>query len=74
MLRVSESWFYKQAKDPATRRAARRMSLGEEIKRIFDQSGGTYGSPRIFIKLVRAVREDRPGNSRQHSMPASTTS
>jgi hypothetical protein len=50
------------------------MSLGEEIKRIFDQSGGTYGSPRIFIKLVRAVREDRPGPSRQHSMPASTTS
>ncbi|MFD5520082.1 hypothetical protein [Streptomyces sp. NPDC127066] len=42
--RVSESWFHKQVEDPATRREARRTSLDEEIKRIFDRSGGTYGS------------------------------
>jgi len=54
VLGVSESWFYKWIKDPVTQRQQRRLSLAEEIKRIFDESGGTYGSPKIFVELVRA--------------------
>ncbi|WKX68590.1 IS3 family transposase [Streptomyces sp. XD-27] len=29
-------------------------SAEEEIRRIFETSGGTYGSPRVFVELVRA--------------------
>ncbi|WP_442942190.1 IS3 family transposase [Nonomuraea sp. NBC_00507] len=28
--------------------------MAEEIEKIYRRSGGTYGSPRIFIELVRA--------------------
>ncbi|MEU6184286.1 IS3 family transposase [Streptomyces coeruleorubidus] len=53
VLGVSESWFYKWRDKPATAREIRRGRLADEIKRIFDDSGGTYGSPKIWITLVR---------------------
>ncbi|MDX3766377.1 MULTISPECIES: IS3 family transposase [unclassified Streptomyces] len=53
MLRVSESWFYKWRGRQPTRRELRRQQLEEEIRKIFKDSGGTYGSPKIFVLLVR---------------------
>jgi putative transposase len=53
VLRVSESWFYKWRDKPPTRRELRRQQLEEEVRKIFTDSGGTYGSPKIFILLVR---------------------
>ncbi|WUV35051.1 IS3 family transposase [Streptomyces sp. NBC_01483] len=52
-LGVSESWFYKWRSRKPTGRDLRRQQLTEEIKEIFKESGGTYGSPKIFILLVR---------------------
>ncbi|MCY0963479.1 IS3 family transposase [Streptomyces sp. H27-H5] len=52
-LGVSESWFYKWRIRKPTGRELRRQQLTEEIKEIFKESGGTYGSPKIFILLVR---------------------
>ncbi|MFB0633373.1 IS3 family transposase [Streptomyces sp. AB3(2024)] len=52
-LGVSESWFYKWRDRPPTGRELRRQRLADEIKEIFTESGGTYGSPKIFILLVR---------------------
>ncbi|WP_406190415.1 IS3 family transposase [Streptomyces sp. NBC_01017] len=54
ILGVSESWFYKWRDKPATTRESRRQRLADEIERIFEGSGGTYGSPKIWITLVRA--------------------
>lgn len=52
-LGVSESWFYKWRDRPPTAREVRRQQLAEEIEEIFLGSGGTYGSPKVFIELVR---------------------
>lgn len=52
-LGVSESWFYKWRGRRPTGRELRRQRLADEIKEIFTESGGTYGSPKIFILLVR---------------------
>ncbi|MGW7171032.1 IS3 family transposase [Streptomyces sp. NPDC054884] len=52
-LGVSESWFYKWRDRPPTGRELRRQQLADEIREIFTGSGGTYGSPKIFILLVR---------------------
>lgn len=50
-LEVSESWFYKwQSRGPSDRRR-RRDRLDEAVKKFFDDSGGTYGSPRILEDL-----------------------
>lgn len=51
---VSPSWFYKWRRRPPTARELRRARLEEEIRAIFDESGGTYGSPKVFVLLVRA--------------------
>lgn len=53
VLAVSESWYYKWRDRPPTRRELRRQRLADEVKELFDESGGTYGSPKIFILLVR---------------------
>jgi hypothetical protein len=53
VLGVSESWFYKWRDRPVTAREVRRGQLTDAIRRVFDASGGTYGSPRIWITLVR---------------------
>jgi transposase InsO family protein len=52
-LGVSESWFYKWRDRKPTGRELRRGQLTDEIREIFKESGGTYGSPKIFILLVR---------------------
>ncbi|MFJ6730529.1 IS3 family transposase [Streptomyces sp. NPDC091281] len=52
-LGVSESWFYKWRGRRPTGRELRRQQLADEIREIFTESGGTYGSPKIFILLVR---------------------
>ncbi len=52
-LGVSESWFYKHRTHRPTRRELRRQHLIEAVKEEFDDSGGTYGSPKIWIRLVR---------------------
>jgi putative transposase len=52
-LGVSQSWFYKWHTRKPTPRELRRQQLSDEIKEIFKESGGTYGSPKIFILLVR---------------------
>ncbi|MFI5740885.1 IS3 family transposase [Streptomyces anulatus] len=50
---MSESWFYKWQSRKPTSRELRRQQLTDEIREIFKESGGTYGSPKIFILLVR---------------------
>jgi putative transposase len=52
-LGVSESWFYKWRNHPITAREVRRGRLADAIRQIFDESGGTYGSPKVWITLVR---------------------
>ena len=53
-LEVSESWFYKWHDRPPTARDRRRAELDAAVKKFFNASGGTYGSPRIFDDLVEA--------------------
>ncbi|WP_405872773.1 IS3 family transposase [Streptomyces zaomyceticus] len=50
---VSESWFYKWRDCPPTGGEQRRKQLADEIEEIFTESGGTYGSPKIFVLPVR---------------------
>ncbi|MGI5149549.1 IS3 family transposase [Plantactinospora sp. CA-294935] len=51
MSGVSESWFYKWRDRPPTPRDDRRARLTAAVRKVFDDSGGTYGSPRIGIEL-----------------------
>ncbi|MFE0580711.1 hypothetical protein [Streptomyces sp. NPDC058874] len=46
VLGVSESWFYKWRDKPTTGREIRRGQLTDAIRQIFEDSAGTYGSPR----------------------------
>lgn len=50
-LGVSESWYFKW---PPTPRVSRRAELTAKIQEFFDDSGGTYGSPRITLDLREA--------------------
>jgi putative transposase len=50
---VSESWYHKCRDRPPTAREMRRQRLAEEIEEIFRVSRCTYGSLKVFIKLVR---------------------
>jgi putative transposase len=50
-LGVSESWFYKWRERPPTPRQRRRRTLAVAVRQVFDDSGGTYGSPRIGDEL-----------------------
>ncbi len=52
-LGVSESWFYKHRSRRLTGREVLRQQLADAVKGVFTQSGGTYGSPKIWITLVR---------------------
>ncbi|WP_327320578.1 acetylxylan esterase [Streptomyces sp. NBC_01235] len=52
-LGVSESWFHKWRDRRPTGRELRRRRPADEIREIFTESGGSYGSPKIFILLVR---------------------
>jgi len=51
---LSESWFYKWRDRPPTPRQVRRAELADAIRKIFDASGGTYGSPRVTLDLWAA--------------------
>ncbi|GGI66853.1 integrase [Microbispora rosea subsp. aerata] len=57
-LGVSQSWFYKWKNridvEMPTARDQRRNDLDSEITRLFEASGGTYGSPRITRDLHQA--------------------
>jgi putative transposase len=53
-LGVSESWFYKWQGRPPTPRQRRRADIDAKVKKIFDDSGGAYGSPRIYDELKDA--------------------
>jgi putative transposase len=53
-LGLSESWFYKWRDRALTPRQARRAELADAIRKIFDDSGGTYGSPRVTQDLWAA--------------------
>lgn len=50
-LGLSESWFYKWHDRPPTPRQLRQADLDAKVKASFDDSGGTYGSPRILVDL-----------------------
>ena len=52
VLGVSPSGFYAWRKRAPSRWAGRRSSLSEQIKDIFQQSRGTYGSPRVHAELL----------------------
>jgi len=51
-LCVSESWFYKWKDRQPTPRQERRRDLDEAVKKSFDDSESTYGSPRILEDLI----------------------
>ena len=53
-LGLSQSWFYKWRDRPATSRQVRRAELADAIRKSFDDSGGTYGSPRVTLDLWAA--------------------
>jgi putative transposase len=50
-LAVSQSWCYKWRDRPVTPRQDRRARLAVAVRQVFDDSGGTYGSPRIGDEL-----------------------
>lgn len=54
LLGVSQSWLYKWLDRPTTPRQERRAALDEQVRAVFDDSGGTYGSPRIHRDLIEA--------------------
>jgi putative transposase len=53
-LGISQSWFYKWLDRAPTPRQVRRAELADAIRRSFDDSGGTYGSPRVTQDLWAA--------------------
>jgi putative transposase len=53
-LGLSESWFYKWRDRPPTNRQRRRAELDAEVRRLFDASDRSYGSPRIHRDLLEA--------------------
>jgi transposase InsO family protein len=53
-LGVSESWFYKWRNRPLPARRRRRDALDAAVRKFFDESGGTYGSPRVLDDLREA--------------------
>ena len=55
-LGVSESWFYRWRNGPPSQIEARRADLDAAVLECFEESGRTYGSPRIWVQLRRAGR------------------
>jgi transposase InsO family protein len=53
-LGLPQSWFYKWRDRPPTPRQTRRAELADAIRAIFDDSGDTYGSPRVTQDLWAA--------------------
>ena len=53
-LGVSQAWFYKWRHRAPTARQRRRGELDAAVKRVFDDSEQTYGSPRVAAELAAA--------------------
>ena len=53
-LGMSQSWFYKWRGGALPPRAARRVRLAAEVRRLFEAHGGKAGSPRITADLKDA--------------------
>lgn len=56
VLEVSRSGFYAWSGRSPSRRSREDEELGGRIKRIHDQSRGTYGAPRIHAELLASGR------------------
>ncbi len=50
-MQVSKSGYYAWLKRPESERSQQNKQLVEQIRRIHDGSGASYGSPRIYIEL-----------------------
>jgi len=53
-LGVSESWFYKWQRRPPSVRLGRQVACDRAVRQSFEASGGTYGSPRVWVDLREA--------------------
>lgn len=53
VLGVSRQGYYQWRRRPAGAHALRDAELAGEIRRVFELSRGTYGSPRVFAQLRR---------------------
>lgn len=51
VLKVCKSGYYAWRKRPESARAVENRKITTEIRKVFDQSNGTYGSPRVTGKL-----------------------
>ena len=54
ILGLSVGWFYKWIKAPVTDQLRRRRELDAAVAELFENSGRTYGSPRVHRDLVEA--------------------
>jgi transposase InsO family protein len=54
ILGISTSWFYKWRDRAPTARQRRRDDLDAAVRRYFEASGRTYGSPRVHLDLLEA--------------------
>ncbi len=52
-LDAASSTFYKHLDRPPTAQQVRRRATDAEVRKAFDRSGGTYGSPRVRAQLRR---------------------
>ncbi len=53
MLEVSSSGYYVWCGRPASGREMANQALLEQVEAVFDVSGETYGSPRVYRELQR---------------------
>lgn len=61
VFKVSKSGFYRWLKSGSSKRTRQNKLLTEQIRRIHEQSHGTYGSPRITRELSSlSIKVSRP--------------
>lgn len=53
LLEVSRAAYYERRKDVPSAREVSDAELAEQIREVHDDSGGTYGSPRVHKELVK---------------------
>ena len=54
VLQVSASGYYAWRKRPVSAREMANQQLGQEIKTVYENNHGTYGSPRVYRELRAA--------------------
>lgn len=73
-LDISESWFYKWRDRGLSVRAARRVEIDRQVKKVFDDFDGTYGSPRVTAELrdggVRVAKKMVEASMRRQGLVA----